>query len=452
MARRRRLPAAAVALANTVAARVAGETIKRTAGQIARRVTSRAGVAALAGGAAAGTGYAGYRAHQRSKTAGVKRLRSGAPVAQRSSTITNKSNGEISSVKFRQGRKTAISRKQMEKLTIARKITRFQNIAPHDKGVDRGAMWLASTWAADTIVTPVWVGYPNMFVDNVCTPGAKNLFRAPCHFYLLNSTTLTDATQNGPAYQLFLDKTTGSPNFSTMFGAKYNGTTGERVWQPEWQNFGDAPNQKYIRQEWYDIRLGLRNAIKQTTYFDILVFQVKEHWLDPLETPSGVEEIKDRKAFYAGLAAPGVNHPIVDKGVGAVLRKMRVIRKLRIVMDKQATTEQDQSPDLKVVKLFIRDGRLYNYQYATAPLNPVDTYVVPNNTWTPQGAANVINDEKPSTKARTWLMIRAYDPTVSATAGGGDDGEDTWTGDGMLNSLSTPSYDILIRKCESARI
>lgn len=353
------------------------------------------------------------------------------------------------------GRKRKVTLKQIEKLTFARRITRFQNLGPIDKGVDRGANWLGTIITTSTTLTPSLVGGNNIFVkNNSDLSGAANFYRCPYHLYLLNSTSLTDQVSPlGPAIQPFIDMLNGKVDFVNLHGCKPDLSGTSSQWQIESQNFGDVPNQKYIKQEWYDIRIALRNAIQQTTVFDIWVFQFKEGHLDPHSVPATVEELKDHKAFYQNLMSGGVNHPLMNKGQNDVMRKIKIWRKYRVVMDKQQTTDSDASPDIKCVKMFIRDGKLYDYQYATAPANNVQlpaTYTLQNNSWIPQGAANVINTELPKQRARLWLMIRALDTTTSSMAGGG--GDEVITSDDTLSSNTTPSYDIQIRKCESARI
>lgn len=362
---------------------------------------------------------------------------------------------ELTGAKFKLGRYKPLTIKQLEKLTIARRITRFQNLGPLDKGVDRGANWLGTIVTTTPTVSSAFAGGNNNFAKNMSdVSGGAVHYRAPYHLFCLNSTSLTDvASPQGPALQPFIGISDGNVNFASLYGCKPDLTGATTQWQTEYQNFGDAPSQKYIRHEWYDIRIGLRNAIQQTTVYDIWVFQFKDGYLDPLEIPGSVEEIKDRKAFYQSLMSSGVNHPLMNKGQNEVYRKIKFWRKLRVVMDKQQTTDQDASPDLKTIKLFIRDGKLYDHQYASGPANTTllpSTYTLQNNSWIPQGAANVINAEYPKARARVWLMIRALDSTTSSTAGNG--GDETITSDDTLSVNTTPSYDIQIRHCESCRI
>lgn len=375
----------------------------------------------------------------------------------KSTTVTNTSGSaaEYSSKKINLGKKRKLTLRQMEKLSIARRITRFQNLGPIDKGVDRGANWLGTIITTTPTVSSVFAGGNNNIAKNMSDlSGVGAFYRTPYHLYCLNSTSLTDvASPQGPALQPFIDMANGKVEFASLYGCKPDLSGATTQWQTEYQNFGDAPSQKYIRHEWYDIRIGLRNAIQQTTMFDIWVFQFKDGYLDPLESPSSVEEIKDRKAFYQSLMSSGVNHPLMNKGQNEVYRKVKFWRKIRVVMDKQQTTDQDASPDLKSIKLFIRDGRLYDHQYASAPAGTTQlpaTYTLQNNSWIPQGAANVINAEYPKARARLWLMIRSLDCTTSSTAGNG--GDETIVSDDSLSVNTTPSYDIQIRHCESARI
>jgi len=372
-----------------------------------------------------------------------------------SSYFSSKGAPELTGFKKTIGRKKPMSMKQLEKLTVAKRITRFQNLGPVDRGVDRGAHWLGTIHVVTPTITAAYAGSPNSFCKNQSDlTGVAIHYRTPYQLYCLNTTSLTDvASPSGPAFQPFIGMADGSLNFANLYGCKPDLSGGSTQWQTEYQNFGDAPSQKYIKQDWYDIRIGLRNAIQQVTTFDIWIFQFKEGYLDPLENPSSVEELKDRKAFYQSLMSAGLNHPLMNKGQNAVYNKIKFIRKMRIVMDKQQSVDSDTSPDLKTVKIFIRDGKLYDYQYASAPAGVgmvPTTYVVQNNSWIPQGAANVINAEYPKARARLWLMIRSLDSTTASIVGNG--GDEVITSDDSLSVNTTPSYDIQIRKMESARI
>lgn len=448
---RRKLPAIPVGM---VASRAARDIVMAGARAAARRVTTRGGVAALAGGAAATTGAMGYAAHQRNKTRGVKRLRSGAPVAG-TSFRANKGTAEIQWNKFHSKTRGQVpfTVKELAKIATYRQILRFQNVGPVDKGVDRGAFFLGPMVTTTDTLTAVYNTQNNaLYTDNNSTTADLSLntgyLRCPYHLYLLNQTNLHETPEVGPAYQPFIKQDTGTVTFANLYGTN-RAAAADIAWEQEWVSQGSPLMQKYIKQAWYQIKLGLRNALTQTTYFDIWVFSFRDGYMDPLEIPSTADEIKNRHAFYHGLAAQGIRHPLVDdQGFTKAAKSVKFLKKIRIVMDRQQTNDQDTSPDIKVVNWFIRDGKMYDYQYAgsssVANATNAALKLQDNNAWTPQGPGVIGNQtaSMPKARSRIWLMVRAFDPSVAASANGDATG---------FTINNTPSYDIILRKCELAR-
>lgn len=356
-----------------------------------------------------------------------------------------------------------VNLKQLLKLSTGYTIWRYQNVGPHDRaattGGERGALFLGQMYTDTNTLTRSFIASVNnrsSYVDNVSTfTGTPLYIRCPYHLYCLNSTGFSDSTIKGTGFQPFISLSDGSISFDAL-GVCNNSTIGNTVlgWQTERTNQSELnmPDLvKYIRNNWYDITLGLRNATTQSTYFDIWVFQFKDGYLDPLEVPSSAEELKDRKSFYQSLSGAGYNHPIVKRpGLKQPMSKVKMLRSQRIYMDKQSTDDHDQSPDLKTVRIFIRDGKLYDYQYADQPAGSLDTanidmFINGNNFWKVQGTrTDNATQEYPKARARVWLMIRAYDPRAT--------GFSDWGEDAGLNTTQTPSYDICLRKSETLAV
>lgn len=364
---------------------------------------------------------------------------------------------ELSFVKRTMGRRKRVGVRALAKMGLTKVINRFQNVGPMDRGVDRGAFWLGPMMTvADTLTYPV----TNNFCDNTSTLATnitEGYLRCPFHMYLLNSTDQND----GPVtigLQPFINQATGSEGaFSyarlcgmAKDGALASGTATSAVWETEWTTGQSIDTDvKLIRQEWYDIRLGLRNAKAQTTFFDIMIVSFKDDYLDPLENPAGAQEIQSRRVFYQNLAARGMTHPIFGRpGLAQQMKHLNIHKRMRVVMNKQSTTDEDGSPDLKVVKLFYRDGRIYDYRYGGEP--DADANVGFNlgnqNRYVTQGDP-VDSDYAciPKPRARKWLVISAFDPSRAATVGA----DGTETSYGALSTSFTPSYDIIIRRKES---
>lgn len=355
------------------------------------------------------------------------------------------------------GKPRGLGTRRLVKISVGRQISRFQNIGPIDRLNDQGAMLLGNMYTTDASITPDMKGDAYWYVNNPSTTTDANtapFIRSSVHLYCLNQSSLIEdgsvspnQSLNGPAYQLFLNTTDSTPVFTSLAGCSADLAAPVHGWQPEWQNTVLPDALQYVRQCWYDIRLSLRNASQQTTYFDIWVCSFKHAYLDPLEVATNVEELRDRKAFWTGIVAAGSCHPITSKGLAPTLRQLYMKKAMRVIMSKENAQDVDVSPEIRHVKLFVRDGKMYKYQYASAPDNVVRNVFV-SNAWQPQGPANVVATQFPRPRARTWLIVRSYDPTTTGSANADDNNAYSAITVSAGGIAKVPSYDVCIRKCE----
>lgn len=398
---------------------------------------------------------------------GVKRL---APASfgarKRARTVTTKrsaSSGTLSYRKIRIGRSRPMSVQRLAKLSTYQQISRFQNIGPFDKSGERGAFALGNLVSTNATLTQSvgGTGYHKYAVNSstFASPGDSGAqFRPSLHMYLLNGTELTETSaiaDRTVAFQPFVDLTNGAISFSALHGMQKDTTLTSPYWQAEYSNLPTTnASQRYVQQRWYDINLALRNCTTQVTYYDIWIVRFKEAHLDPLENPGSVEELRDRRAFWQGLSGAAYRHPVVrDASFARVLPRVNIVKKIRVVMPKEVTTDDNSTVGCRVVRWFIRDGRVYDYSYASQP--PVGTEaglgaagIFADNSWPLMGpgTSQVSTRPYPKARARMWLMIRAYDPTLtgSAAAVTANLAQDSL----QTVNVDTPTYDILIRKSE----
>lgn len=344
---------------------------------------------------------------------------------------------------------------QLQKLSTVRNISRFHNVGPLDKGNDVGPMILGSALVSSTLNPGTLVGTGiNSYVQ--CVPTTAPLstathFYTPCHMYLLNGTQYS-GTAARVAYQTYLGFD-GSVVFTPLAGASPAGLGAIGIseqWQGERESGTIVADRRYVRQDWYDINVCLRNAKAQATVYELMVVGFKDSHLDPLDTATTVHELSDRRAFYKALLGWGAKHPIQkDPGFSKARGRLRVYKKVTVVMDKQMNTENDASPDCKVVRWFIRDGRLYDYVWHANPGTQGDLEMkaqfLNQNKWGQQGLQNQTSLGIPKARARRWLVIRALDQTVTASDASADDSS-------FAVGTNTPSYDIILRKSETISI
>lgn len=418
--------------------------------------------AALARGV--GQAYRANRAIQQANQAvraaneGV-RSRKRQRAAQRSAGASRVTKGtEISWSRYRGGPGKSsrnLNTWKLQKLLTFFAKQRYQNVAPIDRGVDRGANFLGTMNVTSNAITSAFAGGGNNIVNNISPLGDNATYthiRLPFHMFLLNgsyySSTLGLGTSNY-SFQPFLNRATGQVDFSVLGGTT---SAGDAVNPAQW--FDEVSNQVAASQDrmrfeqmcWYQIKLGLRNAPKNTTYFDVMIVGFRDDHLDPLSPPLATAEQNDRRAFYAEMAAAGTVNPLVgqDAALTKVMKRLVVYKKLRVVMDKQQTTDSDVSPDLKVVNLFYRDGKMYDYHWNTQPMAITETSLnqVYNQSYVSQQTIAQAQPY-PKTRARKWLIVRAFAPGVINAGPAGDFTAPDYV---SIQSATCPSYDICIKR------
>lgn len=183
---------------------------------------------------------------------------------------------------------------------------------------------------------------------------------------------------------------------------------------------------KYVRSDWFDIRLHLHGCTAEPTTFDIMIFTIKGayKYLDPFEPGSGVDATH-RNNFYQSLVRSSIINPIVP-GNAEGMRGIRVWRRYRVSFNPSSSDDLNDEPDSKVLKIFFRHGRLLNYDQGATPM---DTDMGLFRTGWAVEALTQAADDPPHT-SRLYMTIRALNVQ----------GSDTMT------RLHTPSYDIMMRK------
>lgn len=445
-------------------AAVAGATLAREFAETQRRATDRAGVT---------------RALRNMNLGGTARR---LPFTK-SRTVRGRNPEIVRPIKVSYGRKRPMNVKTLSKVSTQRRIYRFQNVAQVDRMTgagDRGAYFINTVAVKGDITGALpptnptvvnagqYVDHPLLAGTNPGSLGALNgadseytWLACPVHMYLLNSVSrgAPDAENPDCAYRLMIrNNDIGQVGWWPLSGSRPNpagGVNDTTKWTSEYESVDVAStavleHPRYVQKNWYDIKLYVRNAFQQQTKFRISVVSFADDHFDPLHSPATSEEASERHAFWYGIARRNTNHPLqTDKNFARVKNKLVVHKSVQVIMEKNQTTDTDASPYGRVVKVFYRDGSVYDYM-TTTNADPVGTKhadaILNPNLWEGVGKTPGEYSNIPKPKARKWLMVTAFDPTVNA-ASSAFNTVDSGTPNFVQNS--NPSYDIILRAKET---
>jgi len=307
----------------------------------------------------------------------------------------------------------------------------------------------------------------DQFADNSTTcPG----------YFLMQNTLGNSATTFGipPVYVLSLNNTVQNGVYSAPFrGLEVQAdgvvaftpvaglNTGGGVttlWQNEAFNPGGDPGgeTQFIANEWMSVRFLLYGARTQQTHYKIHLVQCAEEDTAPedetgLRTASGVHADRRRDAFYSwwhNLIRPLVTSEIAAKMYPqrphtSANAPMRILRTWKYDIAPSLNIERDSTANAVVANLFIRDGRVlnYNWQQSSEAYDATRTSVTGGiDDLLPAPARQIDLTrttepplDNPNPKARRYLIITASNPTGVLTGETQD---------------NTPSFDMVVRKSE----
>lgn len=393
----------------------------RSAAQYAAKVSMRK--AAIAGAAAAAAGTAATVSSMSKKREPPKR--SGGYTSQRGkkyARVGGTNNVSMSSSQlemtgphnFTVGRNVRTTVSQLSKLVTFKRVLRWQRV---------------------NIMNRTPSGQPPGAIQLKNVPGPTST-ETPVHLICLNSTINTTAVQ--PVHYTLTVNDGGTLSFDPRNSQAFDGTDASTAaWQLESRNNASSGStgKRWVQPMWYDIRMLCYGCRAQPTRYTITVFRLKDAWLDPLESPSNAQEAAARQAFYQHFAQQNMTNPIMPRTFGfAVQKQMIVLKKISFTLQPSSTTEVDQTPSSKIIKIFMRDGRLYDLLYHPDPFTGAGADDKLNTTqWTPvMGDIQSEYSSVPKPRARLWMMITCTDTTIDA-----------------VTDTNTPSYDICIRKGEN---
>jgi len=260
--------------------------------------------------------------------------------------------------------------------------------------------------------------------------------QCPMFVFCLNQTNNTDDTA-GPMRQLRVSDI-GQLSFPNAINIGPDGVTATPKWSVEYaapQPGAEAAAVRYIMSAWYDIRLNCYGATSQPTKYVVEIVSFNDAYCDPLETPSNPQEAADRQALYQSMVQKLMSNPMLPSP-HLSNKKYRVHASTSFVLQPTTTIESDPTPSNRIIRMFVKDGSLYDYMYHADGFVGVGAddklsttqYVVDG-----VGVGDYV--ETPKAKARKWLVIRAMNTTRIAVGA-------------LETRVNTPSFDIIVRKGE----
>ena len=306
---------------------------------------------------------------------------------------------------------------------VEKYILRFQGMKRYNQGY---ANRNATTGVIENVSE--LPGYYSMEYEQVATGGSL----MPCHLFAL--TGIRQATTYSNPHQQMKIQDDGTVDWTLLGGVQADGSTASNSWQLERQmgfTANTAQEVAFARNEWYDIRLCLYGTVKQAVkwtiqygYFDPL--------FDPLTIVTGVSAPNDQRdrynAWWQNQIAAATYHPQLPKPCANVEGIFKTIWRKDYIIQPIGNDEIDGNPNSRMVRFFVRDGRVLKYARKTQRFT--SDLTVDNGGWAVAGSVIGDYSTDPLPGARRYLIITANNNGVDTSDG----------------NSSKPSYDLCIRK------
>lgn len=311
------------------------------------------------------------------------------------------------------GRPRRMTVRKLVKIGTGSTVDRFQ-------GITRAYAATATRDATGVITSTTGGG--SFYLANA--PNAVGNQSFPLHVMDLT----TAQTASSVLHELTIGDT-GNPVFAALPGQTSTGTASNQ-WQVEYldNTLGTGPQARYRQHIWYDMRFLLYGATSQPTFYEIMLVKLLKDELAPIGDDTYVgPENDNRRAFWHSMVQRCAFNPIMPAHYNA-LRGLKVLKRQRVYLPPSSNDDLDVAPASKMVKWFIRDGRIRDYAYGGNSLN-ADTGINSSNFVVTSGTR--IQDYV-HPKSRLYIIIRAMNTTQIDT-----------TTDSNYN---TPTYDMVVRR------
>jgi len=230
---------------------------------------------------------------------------------------------------------------------------------------------------------------------------------------------------------------------SQLQGSAPDGNTAQPFWEDEDGSAVTEPMTK-VMSEWFDIRFNLYGARKRTTTFTISMVQCPDDFSNLFSGAAGNGELKQLLQY--------IERPLLfnnlQTGLSDVAKKLKVIKRWSYVVAPTTTIDLNTTTGkIQEVKLFVKHNQVYNLDWKNS------TAILPHVL--AEDGMDFNQDlggvrQHPINKKRTFLMVTAFCPETTPTAGGFETPAAAALIDGSAGTPIVanvePSYDFLIRR------
>lgn len=182
--------------------------------------------------------------------------------------------------------------------------------------------------------------------------------------------------------------------------------------------------------KWASIKMNCYGCKNKPTRWLIQIIQVKDEDIDPFRSLNELNDdvIRNMSQFWGNMVKQFTYNPISTIG-SEHKRLYRVIKSMSFIQDPQMSIDNDQTPKIKTVNMFVKMNQLCKWDINKTPVGAVAN-IADNANYVTENAAQ---QDWPilESKYTKILLIRALNA-----------GEDT-----SDSTNETPSFDINVRTC-----
>lgn len=186
---------------------------------------------------------------------------------------------------------------------------------------------------------------------------------------------------------------------------------------------------KYMQFMWYDIRMKLYGARRQSVTYDVMLVSFNNPALCPESVTVQAKQQEDRDNFWQSIVRRQITNTILPGSGFEWWKQMRIVRRKRIVLKAAESSDLDSTPENIDLKWFVKDTRIRKYCETIEDRSYTNVSNFVGSGWPQLGP--LAPTSEPTERSRLYLIVTASDMTITTAT---DDFDDT------------PSFDMIVRR------